>query len=115
LSYDNSNTGNAGGATFASDRPNVVDGAFVVPPPFTFGNAGRNSLRGPAFVTVDGLLSRRLTAGGRRVVELRIEGYNLLNRRNGQLPDSFVDHATFRQVLAFFPARQWQAAVRVAW
>jgi len=32
--------------------------AFRVPPAFTFGNCGRNVLRGPGFVNVDVLLGR---------------------------------------------------------
>ena len=54
VSFDNSNTGNVGGGTFAYDRPNVIttpaaDGAlraaidgqlFAIAPQYTFGNAG---------------------------------------------------------------------------
>ncbi len=126
LSTDNSNTGNAAGATFASDRPNVLvgapaagqttytygDGTFVVPPRYTFGNAGRNMLRGPGYASVDALLARTLHLGGTRTLEARAEVFNLFNRVNGQLPDGFVDHATFGQVLATYPSRQWQVAVR---
>ncbi len=126
LSVDNSNTGNTGGATFASDRPNIVSGtaagqatvsyggyAFVTPARYTFGNAGRNILTGPGYASFDALVSRRLDLGHRRWIELRAEVFNAFNRYNGQLPDSFVDHATFGQSLAAFPPRQFQLAARV--
>ncbi|HEX7778579.1 MAG TPA: TonB-dependent receptor, partial [Vicinamibacterales bacterium] len=126
LSFDNSNTGNGSGATFASDRPDVVDGSpppgvpiyrygghtFVVPPPFTFGNALRNMLTGPGYAALDLLVARRVPMGAQRALELRLEIFNLLNRRNDQLPDSFVDRATFGQSLATYPPRQTQLAVR---
>lgn len=128
LSIDNSNTGNAAGTTFAADRPDVLTGAaapgqptsqygghtFVVPARYTFGNAGRNMLRGPGYVSVDALVARTFHRNAERSVEFRLEVFNLLNRVNGQLPDSFVDRATFGQVLATYPARQWQLAVKFA-
>jgi len=126
LSTDNSNTGNTGGATFASDRPNILAGTasvgqvtstydgvtFVTPPRYTFGNAGRNMLTGPGYASIDALLARRIDVGGRRWIELRGEVFNLLNRANAQLPDSFIDHVTFGQSLATFPPRQFQVAAR---
>jgi hypothetical protein len=127
VSFDNSNTGNVGGGTFAYDRPNVVatpaiDGSYVtyqgkifaIAPPFSFGNAGRNSLTGPGYVTLDAMIARRITIAGRRSMQLRLEGFNLLNRRNYQLPDSFVDHVTFGQSLAAYPPRQLQLGARFA-
>jgi hypothetical protein len=123
VSFDNSNTGNVGGGTFAYDRPNVVpagtagsvtyDGrAFAIAPQFTFGNAGRNSLTGPALVTLDVMAARRISLGSRRLLTLRIEGFNVLNRTNLGLPDSFVDRATFGRSLSAHPARQLQFAAR---
>ena len=127
LSFDNSNTGNGSGPTSAFDRPNLQTGTppafppavrydgqrFVIPPPFTFGSAGRNLLTGPGYAALDLLVSRRLSIAGRRALELRLEVFNVLNRRNDQLPDSFVDHPTFGQSLATYPPRQMQLAARV--
>jgi len=126
LSFDNSNTGNSGGATFASDRPNVLVGSpdpgqstftyngrtFVIPPRYTFGDAARNELTGPGYAALDVLLARRVPLGSARSLEMRLEVFNLLNRRNDQLPDSFVDRATFGQSLSTYPPRQTQLAVR---
>ena len=124
VSFDNSNTGNVGGGTFAYDRPNVAPpgtpGAvsyngqyFVIAPQYTFGNAGRNSLVGPGYATLDAMVSRQVRAGGHRVISLRLEVFNALNRKNLQLPDSFVDHATFGQSLAAYPPRQAQLVARL--
>jgi hypothetical protein len=125
VSVDNSNTGNTGGGTFAYDRPNVVsntfpgarpygDQAFVVAPPFTFGNAGRNSLTGPGYASLDLSVSKRMALGVSRALELRLEIFNALSRSNLQLPDSFVDRPTFGQSLSALPARQAQLAARVS-
>jgi hypothetical protein len=85
--------GNAG-----NQRPNVVPGvslipaggstpsqwinptAFSVPEPQTWGNAGRNLLRGPDLWQVDTAASRRLAVRERLALELRGECFNLLNR-----------------------------------
>ena len=60
------------------------------------------------------MVSRRIRAGGRRLLTARLELFNALNRRNYQLPDSFVDRVTFGQFLAAYPPRQLQLAVRFA-
>ncbi len=127
VSFDNSNSGNTGGGTFAYDRPNEVTGAapaagvgvvtydgrsFAIAPPYTYGNAGRNILIGPGYAAVDAVVSRRVAIGGPRALELRLEAFNLLNRTNLQLPDSFVDRPTFGQSLSAFPRRQFQLAAR---
>ena len=123
VSFDNSNTGNVGGGTFAYDRPLVVNAgtagavsyggqSFVIAPQFTYGTAGRNSLTGPAYVTLDAMAARRISLGSRRLLTLRIEGFNVLNRTNYGLPDSFVDRATFGRSLSAHPGRQLQFAAR---
>lgn len=124
VSSDNSNTGNLGGQ-FGYDRPDEVapgtpgavtyDGrAFAVAAPYTFGNAGRNILIGPASASVDVAVSKITRLGGTRRLEARVEIYNLLNRTNLGLPDSFVDRATFGQSLTAGPGRMAQLAARFA-
>ena len=124
VSFDNSNSGNTGGGTFAYDRPNLVpagspgarvyDGqGFAVAPEFTYGNAGRNSLTGPGYASLDLSLSKRMALGVSRALELRLEIFNALSRANLLLPDSFVDRPTFGQSLSALPARQAQLAARL--
>jgi hypothetical protein len=85
-----------------------------VAPEFTFGNAGRNSLTGPAYASLDLSLSKRMALGPSRALELRLEVFNALSRANLLLPDSFVDRPTFGQSLSALPARQVQLAARLA-
>ena len=78
-----------------------------------FGNAGRNSLTGPGYASLDLALSKRLALGASRALELRLEIFNALSRANLLLPDSFVDRPTFGQSLSALPARQAQLAARL--
>jgi hypothetical protein len=122
VSFDNSNTGNLGGQ-FGYDRPNEVavgtpgaveyDGrAFLIAPPFTFGNAGRNILIGPAFVSLDTAVVRTVRFGARQRLEIRAEIYNVLNHANPGLPGSFVDRPTFGTSVTAAPGRMAQLAAR---
>lgn len=58
--------------------------AFGIPAAGTFGNAGRNTIPGPAFFTASASLGRtfRLGDSTRQRLELRMEAENLLNRVN---------------------------------
>jgi len=124
VGFDNSNTGNVGGA-FGYDRPNEVDPAtappgavfygsraFVIAPPYTFGDAGRNVLTGPAYASVDLSIAKGMRMGAARRLEARLEVYNAFNRANLGLPDSFVDRSTFGTSLYAAPAREAQLVVR---
>ncbi len=53
--------------------------AFAVPAAGTFGNAGRNSLRGPAFWDLDMSLFREFPVREERTIEFRAEAFNMLN------------------------------------
>jgi hypothetical protein len=124
VSFDNSNTGNLGGQ-FGYDRPNEVavgtpgaveygGRAFLIAPPFTFGNAGRNILIGPAFISLDTAVVRTVRFAARQRIEVRAEIYNLLNRTNPGLPGSFVDRPTFGTSVSAAPGRLAQIALRWA-
>ncbi len=60
----------------------------------TFGNAGRNSLRGPGWLSVDMSLQRRIDITSRVNATLRWDMFNLFNRANLGLPDSNIAAAT---------------------
>lgn len=129
LRFDNSNTGNNGGTT-GYDRPNVLrdphlsdptpdrwfdTSAFEVPPQFTFGDAGRNILRGPGFASFDFSLVRYFAPweGGRLTFEA--QAFNLFNRANFVLPELFADEpTTFGKIFAAKPPRQVQFALRLS-
>jgi hypothetical protein len=83
------------------NRPNVVgdpnanvpDGlafnpaAFAAPAPGTFGNAGRNIVRGDGFQSVDLSIFKRIPIADSTSVELRGEFVNSFNNVNFQGPD----------------------------
>jgi hypothetical protein len=129
LSSDNSNTGNTGG-NFGIDRPNVVHApslanpspqewfdvsAFAIPAKYTWGNAGRNILRGPGLFTTD--LSLRRSFALRESVRLigEAQAFNLFNRANFNQPDAFADQPlTFGKIFSAKAPRQIQFALRLS-
>ena len=60
----------------------------------TFGNAGRNTLRGPGWLSVDMSLQRRIDMTDRVNATLRWDIFNVFNRANFGLPDSNIVNAT---------------------
>jgi hypothetical protein len=89
----------------SGQRPNVVPGAspipenqspeqwlnaaaFAVPARGTWGNLGRNTLRGPGLFQVDLALQRRFRFGGSRNLEIRAEAFNAFNNQNLANPNT---------------------------
>jgi hypothetical protein len=68
--------------------------AFQAVPSGTFGNSGRNILRGPGLFNVDTALHRRFAIGGERAIEVRWEVFNLFNAVELGLPDSNISNST---------------------
>lgn len=128
LAEDHSNTGNTGGI-FGSDRPDVVGnplagrraperfvdpGAFALPAPFSFGNAGRNTLVGPGAASLDLALVRSVRLAEGLTAELRAEAFNLANRPNFDLPQRTFGLPTFGRILSAGQARQVQLGLRLS-
>ena len=127
LQFDNSNTGNTGG-NFGSDRPNVVGtptlsnrsanewfntAAFAVPARYTFGNAGRNVLRGPGVASFDVSMSRKFAVSESATIQVQAQAFNLLNRENLNLPDLYADQpTTFGKIFSAKSPRQLQMELR---
>jgi trimeric autotransporter adhesin len=55
-------------------------GAFTAPPPGQFGNAGRNSIVGPAIFTLNGSIGRTFVLENRYSLDFRLDATNLLNK-----------------------------------
>ena len=64
--------------------------AFAVPARGTWGNIGRNTLRGPGLLQLDLALQRRFRVSGARNFELRLEAFNALNRQNLGNPNTNI-------------------------
>jgi hypothetical protein len=63
----------------------------------TYGNAGRNTLRGPGQFNIDGSLIKN-TKIGRFATELRIEAFNLLNHPQFGQPTNNINSGTAGQI-----------------
>ena len=88
--------------------------AFALVQSGTFGNAGRNTVRGPGWITFDTSLQRRIAVAGRLGATLRWDVFNLFNRANFGLPDANITSTTVSTIttLAGDP-RIMQFSVRV--
>jgi hypothetical protein len=97
-----------------TDRPNIVSSpfypakqtpqqwvlpsAFSTPSEFTFGNAGRNILRGPGLGSCDFSLLRNFRLGETSKVQFRGEIFNIFNRANFDIPQNIVNTSSFGQI-----------------
>jgi hypothetical protein len=124
-SVDQSNTG-------TTERPNRIasgvlpDGqrsinnwfdvsAFPTPAQYTFGDSGRDILRGPGFHNVDFGLSRSVSVADRGTVEFRFEAFNAFNTPQFGLPNATLGQATTGVISTVAnPQRELQAALRFA-
>ena len=88
--------------------------AFETVPSGRFGNAGRNILRGPGWVTFDVSFQKRINFTDRVNTTLRWDIFNLFDRANFGLPDRNITSATAGVIstLAGDP-RVMQLSVRV--
>ena len=90
--------------------------AVVIPtdPSQPFGNAPRNSVRGPYFWQVDFAASKRIALPWRDSnVELRLEAFNLFNRTNFRAPNGNRSAAAFGTITSTYDPRQLQLGVKV--
>lgn len=89
----------------------------VIPtdPSQPFGNAPRNSVRGPAFWTLDLAAVKQVSLAGTTRLEIRLETFNLLNRVNFAAPNGNRSAAGFGTVTAAYDPRQLQLGVKFLW
>ena len=83
----------AGVAEYPSEKTPAMwfnPAAFTVPARGTWGNAGRNILRGPGLFQIDIGLQKRFALGGARNFEFRMEAFNAFNRANLGNPGTTV-------------------------
>jgi hypothetical protein len=72
--------------------------AFAIPVSQTYGNAGRNLIRGPMFWQADAAASRDLRITERITATLRIEGFNIFNRAQYANPNGNFSSASFGRI-----------------
>ncbi len=86
--------------------------AFEVPASGTFGNVGRNSLRGLKTWAFDLSLSRAFQLGESQQIEFRAEGYNITNSFRPLNPDTDVSSGVFGLIRESDSPRIWQFALK---
>lgn len=115
--YDRPNAPPAGTpTTFATDQflSGILPASlFAKPTPGTNGTLGRNTFRGPRYVTLDLSLTRNFQMGGSRVLQVRTDVYNALNNLNLFLPNVDLSVSNFGRSTQAFDARAVQVGVRV--
>jgi hypothetical protein len=114
------------------NRPNVVPGvsprlprsqqtsdhffntsAFTAPAPFTFGNAGRDTIPGPGNNIFDFALHRRFVVHESHSVEFRAESFNIFNHPNWGIAGNNPDFGPFfGKIFTSGDPRRMQFALR---
>ena len=88
--------------------------AFRAPPPFQFGNAGRNILPGPGNNVFDLALQRRFPLREASAIQFRIEAFNVFNHPNWGVPGPYPDFGPFfGRILAAGQPRRMQLGLRL--
>ncbi|MPZ19412.1 MAG: TonB-dependent receptor plug domain-containing protein [Luteitalea sp.] len=92
-------------AAFDVDRP-LAEGRF--------GNLPFNALRGPSALTYDFALHKRFDVTGGHQMTLRLEAFNVLNRKNLNNPVSNLSTSTFGQITGASSGRNIQIGLKYA-
>jgi hypothetical protein len=89
--------------------------AFAAPAPYTFGNAGVNTVFGPGFVDLDQAVQRQFAITERVRFTVRAEAFNALNHSNWGEPDNYVNTPQFGTITtAQGPGREIQLSGRIS-
>lgn len=87
--------------------------AFAEPAPGTYGNAGRNSMRGPGYVNYNLTLSRTFSLAGRTRLLVNASAFNVTNTTHYRNPSgSFGTASTFGRISSSFGERQVRVGAR---
>ena len=89
--------------------------AVPTDPSQPFGNATRNSVRGPNFWQFDLAASKRIALAGSSQFEFRIEAFNLLNHSNFRAPNGNRSMGAFGTITATHDPRQVQLGFKLLW
>jgi hypothetical protein len=90
-------------------------GAFQMPAPFTFGNAGRNIVIGDGLANIDFSLVKRVRVRDKTTMEFRAEFFNVLNNTNfADAPGRIAFTPSFGRYFTAENPRQIQVALKLA-
>jgi Carboxypeptidase regulatory-like domain len=122
----NGNPSNSG--PFGADRPNVVGdwhlsnptvqewfntAAFAKNAPYTYGNAGRNVLRGPGLFNLDLAAHKQFRITERFTAQLRLESFNATNTPPLSAPNTIVGSPQFGQISSAGTPRDNQIGLKI--
>ena len=101
--------------TTAGNRNYINASAFSANAIGTYGNEGRNSLRGPKYLQLDGELSRYFPIRENLKLDFRLEAFNALNHPDFSVPaSSSITSSTFGQISSTtYGARIFQGAIKI--
>lgn len=89
--------------------------AFASPPPFRFGNAGRNIIPGPGYQLFDLALHKNFPIRDIGSIEFRAEGFNAFNHPNFDWPNPYPDTGpSFGRLLLSGQPRRVQFGLRIS-
>jgi len=102
------------GQPIASAEPGAYanPAAFTAPTPGTWGNAGRNAIRGPATSSFDMAAARVFRLGRRKTFEWRVTATNVLNRVTFSTIDRIITSPQFGRPTSANQMRRIQVLVR---
>ena len=104
--------------------------AFTTPAPYTFGNEGRNTLRGPDDINFDFALLKNFRVAEGKQVQFRAETFNIFNRANFAPPGggssggfatlggeagTAVNGTNFMHIFSAAAAREIQFSLKFLW
>jgi hypothetical protein len=113
--------------TGTSSRPDVIGpvvypktllrwfspSAYATPAPYTYGDAGRNSIVGPGRTNYDASLFKNFAIREQMLVQFRFEAFNAFNHPQFGYPNSTVGNAQVGQITSIVGnARNLQASLR---
>jgi hypothetical protein len=87
--------------------------AYTAPPPGPWGNAGRNSVAGPAQFTLNASLGRIFRLSDRFNLDFRVDAVNALNHVNFTAWNTTVNNAQFGLPAAANAMRSVQTTLRL--
>lgn len=86
--------------------------AFAAPAPGQSGTLGRNTFRGPRYMSADLSLARSFAVMEGKQIQLRVEAFNALNNVNLYLPNADLSLGNFGKSTQAYDARTLQIGAR---
>lgn len=87
--------------------------AYSNPAPYTFGNSGRDSVRGPGQWDLDMALMKNFPIWREWNFELRADAFNVLNHTNLELPNATLGSTAFGTITSATPPRVLQVGGQI--